>query len=265
MESVICDSETVSDVFILSGQSNMSGRGGVHKKHRKDGSIYSEWDHIVPSECEAENGTVLRLNAHSKWEKAHEPLHHDIDRGKTCGVGPGMVFAASILQNYRVADEESMPTIGLVPCAIGGTQIREWERGSKLYEQMIHRAKAAVGKAGNLRALVWYQGESDTLALENVTEFPQRLRTLITDIRTDLQYSDLPVIQVGITAANHPFPEFLERIRQAQMSLNLPGVYYVDAKGLLLSEDSIHLTSEAQVRLGKMLGDVYIEHIGNYP
>lgn len=75
-------SQAVTDVFILSGQSNMSGRGGVHTKHHKDGSIYKEWDHVVPSACHIEDGNmVLRLNAKQEWVKACEPLHQDIDKG----------------------------------------------------------------------------------------------------------------------------------------------------------------------------------------
>lgn len=255
--------DTVNDVIILSGQSNMSGRGGIHTKHHKDGRSYKVWDHIVPPECEAERGTVLCLNAKLQWGKACEPLHHDIDTGKVCGLGPGLVFAASVLQHYKAAGEEPAPVIGLVPCAAGGTQIKEWEKGSRLYEQMIKRAKAAISKSGTLKALLWYQGESDTLSSDNVKEFPQRLEALITNVRSDLQNSELPIIQVGITAANHPFPEFLEDIRRAQMAVNLPGVYYVDAKGLPLLEDNIHLNTHAQVQLGKMLAEVYMERVEN--
>eukprot|EP00250_Pteridium_aquilinum_P005069 c15219_g1_i3 orf=459-1376(+) len=259
----VCSLETPEQIFILSGQSNMSGRGGVHTKHHKDGSTYKEWDHVVPPECEAERGTIWCLNAKLDWVKAHEPMHHDIDIGKTCGLGPGLVFAASVLRQWNGEGDEPAPSIGLVPCAIGGTQIKEWEKGSKLYEQMIKRAKFATSNSGTLKALLWYQGESDTYSSENVKEFPQRLESLIKNIRCDLQNDALPFIQVGITAKNHPFPEFLEEVRCAQMAVNLPGVYYVDAKGLPLLEDNIHLNTHSQVQVGKMLADSYMNNIGN--
>eukprot|EP00249_Psilotum_nudum_P012263 c23679_g1_i1 orf=347-1123(+) len=247
------------DVILMSGQSNMSGRGGIQVKHLEDGSVYKAWDRIVPSECEAEKGTILRLAAALEWEEAQEPLHEDIDTGKICGVGPGLVFATTVLQYYKTLGE-SVPAIGLVPCAVGGTQIKEWEKGGHLYDQMIQRATVA-SKRGTLRALLWYQGESDTLAAENAVEFQQRLKTLITNVRSDLHIENLPVIQVGITAVNHPFPELLEKVRQAQLALELPGVFYVDASGLPLLEDNIHLNLEAQIKLGKMLADVYIKCI----
>ncbi|KAK4390517.1 putative carbohydrate esterase [Sesamum angolense] len=75
-------------IFILAGQSNMAGRGGL-----KSGS----WDGYVPPECQP-SPKILRLNAENKWEEARPPLHHDIDYLKTCGIGPGLAFANSILK-----------------------------------------------------------------------------------------------------------------------------------------------------------------------
>lgn len=66
-------------IFLLAGQSNMSGRGGVTN---------NTWDGIVPLECQASQ-SVMRLNAGLTWEEAQEPLHRDIDTIKTCGIGPG--------------------------------------------------------------------------------------------------------------------------------------------------------------------------------
>lgn len=70
------------EIFILSGQSNMSGRGGLQSKRGEDGRMHKVWDDIVPQECDAEPGSILRLTATLEWEEAHEPLHHDIDTGR---------------------------------------------------------------------------------------------------------------------------------------------------------------------------------------
>lgn len=45
----------------------------------KDGSTSRKWDGIVPAECAAEPGSILRLNKNLEWEEAHEPTHIDID------------------------------------------------------------------------------------------------------------------------------------------------------------------------------------------
>eukprot|EP00252_Welwitschia_mirabilis_P024765 TRINITY_DN7458_c0_g1_i4.p1 TRINITY_DN7458_c0_g1~~TRINITY_DN7458_c0_g1_i4.p1 ORF type:complete len:217 (-),score=22.52 TRINITY_DN7458_c0_g1_i4:249-899(-) len=169
------------DIFVLSGQSNMAGRGGV---------VNSRWDHNVPPECQP-NPSIFRLDADLQWSQANEPLHIDIDTNKACGIGPGMVFANTVLEHYKCRENAR---IGLVPCAIGGTAIREWERGSLLYNNMISRTNEAL-KNGVLRAILWYQGESDTLSEDTANSYKENLEKLICDIRSDLKQPNLLFIK----------------------------------------------------------------------
>ncbi|THU46056.1 hypothetical protein C4D60_Mb09t00940 [Musa balbisiana] len=239
-------------IFVLSGQSNMAGRGGV-RHHR--------WDGVVPPECRP-NPSILRFSARSDWEEAHEPLHRDIDTTKICGVGPGMAFANALLP--RLSDEA---VLGLVPCAIGGTAIKEWERGSRLYEEMVRRAtKAAeLGGGGEIKAVLWYQGESDTTSHGAAEAYAANIEKLIRDVRSDLSLPSLPFIQASFLL--HPQvaiasgdKHYIEKIREAQLGISMPDVLNVDAMGLPLNEDCLHLTTEAQVLLGNMLAEAYAEH-----
>ncbi|KAK4424225.1 putative carbohydrate esterase [Sesamum alatum] len=236
------EARPAKQIFILSGQSNMSGRGGVdrHTKH---------WDGVVPPESSPDASKITRLNAHLHWEVAREPLHHDIDTKKTCGVGPGMSFANAV--------KERVGVIGLVPCAVGGTAIKEWARGTHLYENMVKRAKAAVHGGGEIKAVLWYQGESDTASQEDVDSYKEKMETLIANVRADLNLPSLPIIQVAIASGDE---KYLEKIREIQKGIDLPNVACVDAKGLQLKEDSLHLTTEAQVQLGRMLAQAYLTH-----
>ncbi|GMH13496.1 hypothetical protein Nepgr_015337 [Nepenthes gracilis] len=228
-------------IFILSGQSNMAGRGGVTDHSKR-------WDGVIPPECQP-HPSILRLNAHLRWEAAQEPLHADIDTRKTCGVGPGMSFANAV--------RERLGSVGLVPCAVGGTAIREWARGEHLYENMTRRAAAAVKEGGEVKALLWYQGESDTLSHHDAEAYQGNMETLIRHVREDLQVPMLPIIQVAIASGEK---ENLEKVREAQLGMDLPNVVCVDAKGLALKADHLHLTTEAQVKLGRMLADAYLSH-----
>eukprot|EP00246_Nothoceros_aenigmaticus_P001836 TRINITY_DN12509_c0_g1_i1.p1 TRINITY_DN12509_c0_g1~~TRINITY_DN12509_c0_g1_i1.p1 ORF type:complete len:163 (+),score=17.60 TRINITY_DN12509_c0_g1_i1:46-489(+) len=136
----------------------------------------------------------------------------------------------------------------------------DWHYTSKLYTNMIHRARSALAQGGagaRIRALLWYQGESDTGSPDDASLFPSRLRELIANVRRDLLLPDLLVIQVGITIDSHPHPHLLEQVRQSQRALDIPGVYYVDAQGLPLQEDTVHLTTDAQVALGSKLAALY--------
>ncbi|PSS02683.1 Carbohydrate esterase [Actinidia chinensis var. chinensis] len=227
-------------IFILSGQSNMAGRGGVKHKH---------WDTVVPPECRPDPSALLRLNAHLRWEAACEPLHADIDSKKACGVGPGMPFANAV--------KERVGVVALVPCAVGGTAIKEWARGKHLYENMVRRAKAAAASGGEIQAMLWYQGESDTSSQHDADSYKVNMERLIHDVRSDLQCPSLPIIQVAIASGD---AKYMEAVREAQKSIDLPNVVCVDAIGLQLGPDNLHLTTQAQVQLGHMLADAYLNH-----
>ncbi|CAD6225768.1 unnamed protein product [Miscanthus lutarioriparius] len=127
-------------VFILAGQSNMSGRGGATN---------GTWDGIVPPEC-APSERILRLSPALRWEEAREPLHAGIDVGNVVGIGPGMPFAHAVLAGSEGAES----VVGLVPCAQGGTPIANWSRGTELYERMVTRARAAVAECSGRGELV---------------------------------------------------------------------------------------------------------------
>lgn len=51
---------------------------------------------------------------------------------------------------------------------------------------------------------------------------------------------------------------YIEEVREAQLNIGLPNVKCVDAEGLPLEPDGLHLTTQAQVRLGEMLADAYL-------
>ncbi|XP_077231523.1 putative carbohydrate esterase At4g34215 [Tasmannia lanceolata] len=228
-------------IFLLAGQSNMAGRGGV---------IGGKWDGVVPPECQPDP-SIQRLNSRLQWEEAHEPLHAGIDVNKTCGVGPGMAFANAIRTSGSIKG-----VVGLVPCAIGGTKISKWAQGTPLYENMVQRAKESLKAGGTIRALLWYQGETDTILASDADSYKANMEQLIANLRSDLQSPNLPVIQVALASGEGPF---IDMVREAQLGIKLPNVSVVDAKGLPLKNDHLHLTTEAEVKVGKMLADAFLK------
>ncbi|KAK7376937.1 hypothetical protein VNO80_02357 [Phaseolus coccineus] len=234
------------DIFVLAGQSNMAGRGGV---------VGGKWDGKVPAEC-GPSPWVWRLSAELEWEEAREPLHADIDVAKTCGVGPGMAFAKEVL---RVGGGGG-GLVGLVPCAVGGTKIEEWSRGSRLYDELVKRVKRAM-RGGRIRALLWYQGESDTVREKDSDGYKDKMERFIMDLRFDLHLPSLLVIQVALASGEG---KFTEKVRRAQMEITMPNVKCVDAKGLSLNPDKLHLTTMAQVHLGIKLAHAYLLSTSNH-
>ncbi|XP_009771525.1 probable carbohydrate esterase At4g34215 isoform X3 [Nicotiana sylvestris] len=219
----------VKNIFLLAGQSNMSGQGGVVK---------NKWDGIVPPEC-SPNPAILKLDANLQWVEATEPLHADIDVNVTCGIGPG-----------------------LVPCALAGKKISEWQKGTFFYNQLVTRATAAKvlqeEYCGEIRAMLWYQGESDTVRMSDATAYKGRMQKFFTDLRSDLGLPDLLIIQVALASGGKHYTEI---VREAQLNPDLPNIVTVDAKGLQLQKDNLHLTASSQVLLGQMMADAFLQTI----
>ncbi|KAL9141479.1 hypothetical protein ABFS82_14G106700 [Erythranthe guttata] len=230
-------------IFILAGQSNMSGRGGVDKN--------KIWDGVVPAESSADAAKIFRLGPdHRSWEAAAEPLHQGLDSNRVCGVSPGMAFANAV--------KECVGAVGLVPCAVAGTAIKDWARGTEPYENLVRRAKAAAaGGGGEIKAMLWYQGEKDTFTAEDAAVYKEKTERLILNVREDLDLPSLPVILVALPSGR----AYLEKVREIQKGgIELPNVVCVDAKGLPLEEDNLHITTEAHVKLGMMLANSYLTH-----
>ncbi|XP_073121043.1 probable carbohydrate esterase At4g34215 [Henckelia pumila] len=221
----------------------MVGRGGVSEKG---------WDRYIPLECQP-NRKILRLNARNELEVAKDPLHQGLDN-KICGVGPGMAFANRILEV-----DPNFGTIILVPCALGGTKITDWSSfNSTLRQRLVSRTNEAVRFGGKLRAILWYQGESETRHIHDATfTFPRESKRFLSQLYEDLNDpDDVPFIQVAL-ASGQGEKEFIEKVRATQLAME--DVITVDAMGLPLGLAGIHLTTPAQVRLGNMMADAFLE------
>ncbi|CAN6280502.1 unnamed protein product [Urochloa humidicola] len=231
-------------IFLLAGQSNMAGRGGV---------VANRWDGVVPWDC-APSPAVLRLSPDLRWEPAREPLHQGIDAANhAVGVGPGMAFANAVLRSGRAG----APVVGLVPCAVGGTRMADWARGTELYGEMLRRARVALETGGRIGALLWYQGESDTVRWSDAAEYARRMGMLVRDLRADLAMPHLLVIQVGLASG---LGHYTQVVRDAQKGIKLRNVRFVDAIGLPLQDGHLHLSTQAQVQLGHMLAQSYLNY-----
>ncbi|KAJ0245651.1 Sialate O-acetylesterase domain-containing protein [Hirschfeldia incana] len=212
----------------------MAGRGGVYNDTSKNIIV---WDGVIPPESRS-NPSILRLTAKLEWEESKEPLHADIDVNKTNGVGPGMSFANRVVNR------------------LGGTKLSQWQKGEFLYEETVKRAKAAVASGGgSYQAVLWYQGESDTVDMVDALDYKSRLVKFFNDLRSDLQHPNLPIIQVALATGEGPY---LGAVRKAQLETDLENVHCVDAMGLHLEPDGLHLTTSSQVRLGHMMVDAFL-------
>ncbi len=214
-------------LYLLMGQSNMAGRG------------------VLDSTASADNPRIRSLDPEGHWVAARDPLHMKVGRTEP-GVGPGMSFAQAMLKvNPDV-------TIGLIPCAVGGSPLSRWVKGGDLYEQAVARAKVASAD-GVLGGVLWHQGETDSDKLPLADTYESRLVRMIADLRADLGRPDLPVVvgQLGefLTVEKHPGVESV-RAALKRIPTLVPRTGYVDSAGLAHKGDALHFDTASARELG---------------
>ncbi len=149
-----------------------------------------------------------------------------------------------------LASADSKSAIGLIPCAVNGSPLSRWVKGGDLYQAAVSRAKEAAS-VGQLKGILWHQGESDSKNADDAKSYEVRLTQMFKDIRSDLGQPDLPIVvgQLGEFVQRR----YVEIVRTALTHLpaNLPRVGFADSKGLGHKGDSLHFSAEAEQELGR--------------
>ncbi len=233
------------DLFLLIGQSNMKGRG------------------VMPAEPKRDPRLVMMSLKDDAWYLARHPLHltgdpKTFDGADNAGVGPGLTFAEAI------AAASPNTRVGLVPCAVGGSAIALWQKGARLYENAVRRAKLAM-QAGapvqaRIRGALWLQGEADATD-ERLGVYEDKLQALVRDLRAELGEPELPFIACTIGEMS---PDGAGR-RKADMNTILlrlpakvPRTACVDARDLKTHiGDNVHFDTAAQEEIGRRYAAKY--------
>ncbi len=219
-------------LFVLAGQSNMAGRGEVEDIDRQ----------VDPR--------VLALNAEGDWVPAVDPLHWD---KSSAGVGLAKTFA------IQYADHHPGVTVGLIPCAHGGSSIDAWEPGAHFpqtnshpYDDTLARVQS-VAEQGTLTAILWHQGESDCHP-ERVAGYEAKLARLFDRLRAEFSAPELPVV-IGQLASfgERPWDAAKQKIDAAHQRLaeKLHRTDFVSSVGLAHRGDKIHFDSASYRELGR--------------
>ena len=265
-----------ADMWVLAGQSNMYGSASRRETSEKPDpriklfNMDNRW--IVATEpihriFEAEAPVFLQFRINDGT--THEEYLEARARSKIKpigGVGPGLFFAKHL---ERFLDKP----LGLIPNSPGGSSMEHWSptlrdlRGDSLYGAMMDRIEK-VG--GNVKGLVWYQGESATFDDKTTEEYEEALLNLIDSLRRDTKQPNLPILYVQIgrfTKSNDPVGDRRwEKVREIQRRVAgmRPGVYMVSAIELPLT-DHIHINYDGQEKLGRRLAEIALSQVYRLP
>lgn len=188
-------------IYILVGQSNMSGRAKVETQDRQ-----------LPK-------NLFLLDGHGKWVQATHPFiqYTNVPNGAdvrvitakgASGLNLGQAFAQSML----AANPDA--SIGLVVNSQGGSAIATWKPGGKNYVKTLERIRPILD-TGSVKGILWHQGESDQKLAE---AYLDPLAQVIEQFRKDLKAPELPFV-AGQIAPQTKQTETIEAFNQALLKL----------------------------------------------
>ncbi len=224
-------------LFILAGQSNMAGRGKVAAVDQNS------------------NARVLSLGKDLAWTPAVDPVH--FDKPKAVGVGIGRSFALEYLKQHPGV------TVGLIPCAVGGSAIDTWQPGgfhdqtqSHPWDDTVDRVRHVLsdngaGK-GTLKGVLWHQGESDSRPPAS-DAYESRLTELIERFRSTFDAPRLPFVigQLG-QFAGRPWSDGRRAVDEAHQHVvqHVERTAFVPSDGLGDKGDLTHFDSSSLREFG---------------
>lgn len=229
-------------IYILVGQSNMSGRAKVEAEDQK-----------IPT-------NLFLLDGKGQWTRATHPFiqytnvpnaadERTIKAGGKTGLSFGLTFARRMLE----VDKEI--SIGLVANSKGGSAIGSWKKGTKgsLYDKTMERVRPIMN-TGTIRGVLWHQGESD---LTRTDMYLDALAEVIAQFRKDLDNPKLPFIAGQIA----PLAKDKERITPFnELILKLPA--RVPHTGVIRADDlsgkDIHFDSADTRKIGRRYAEEMI-------
>ncbi|MFV0445511.1 MAG: sialate O-acetylesterase [Planctomycetaceae bacterium] len=217
-------------LYLLMGQSNMAGRG------------------VIENPAPAAHPRVFKFTQEKTWVPATDPLHFD---KPIAGVGLGTSFAATM------ADANPQVTIGLIPCAVGGTPLSRWEPGGDLYTQAVERGMAAV-RDGTLKGVLWHQGEGDSARQTTAENYAQRLGKMVQALRKQFGSATLPFVAGELGPFLKPEtrdgkPSYWKVVNAQIHSLSerLPYVGVVSSAELKHKGDDVHFETASLREFGR--------------
>lgn len=233
----------VGDLYILAGQSNMSGYG-------RDFAIDPP---TLGVHLYANNG---------KWDVASHPLNDSTDtiypenKEDSSATSPALSFARTLKQKLNIP-------IGLVQASLGGSPLQRWDinEDGDLYRSMLKRVHD-IGTS--VKGILWYQGCAD---VGRADTYYNRFKNFAEQCRKDLGDIQILTAQLNYWGGGAESEDInWGKLRDAQRRLarDIDYVHIISTIGLTMA-DGIHNDSSANVVIGSRLAMVALKHIYGRP
>lgn len=235
----------IGDIYILAGQSNMSGYG-------------RDFAYDPP-----QPGIHLYDNA-GNWVLASHPLNSVpepvyLNNDENSGSSPAISFARILQKRLNVP-------IGLVSAAKGGSSIESWNPAEKdcyLYKEMLRKVEAV----GKFKGMLWYQGCNETVYTDDAEAYLINFTNTVRLWREEFGHFPIITCQLNRNAWKEEDRDRnwgLVREAQRQAAMIIKDVFIIPTMDMMIN-DGIHNTSSACVAIGERLALTALKGIYDLP
>ena len=257
-----------TDVYLLSGQSNMQGSGqlaDLTEAERASIPTALYWngeafEPLTPGKtklsanlerfgpelpfarrvAEEKKGETFYV---IKYAASGRPLDRGLDGANWCGeaAGPGR-------STFYPGETPDDPNVGA-----------HYQALRKTMKAALAQLKAQ-GVEYRVAGFLWMQGEADAKQEVSAKRYAQSLRQLHERLMADLSLPDSPMVYGQVLPYSPPAERFTHRdeMRQSQANLDhasghaeaYPSAYMVSTDGIPLNDDTVHYSSRGLIELG---------------
>ncbi|MBE7020220.1 MAG: hypothetical protein E7411_02145 [Ruminococcaceae bacterium] len=244
IEGIPTEDDSKFHIYLCIGQSNMVGYDGIKNEdilvvdgaylYNADGA----WEVAQPYPATTTNQGEY-MAGFNRYSTASPGVHASTGKmGPTIGFARGMT--SKLPEDIK---------IGIISNALGGSTIKQWAEGYSgssdynLYEKAVERTKAALEKGGELKGILWLQGEycasDEPDYMERLTEIADGLRDAFGVSSDEVPFivSEVPRVKPQSVAVLQTAPQYIDNCE------------VVSSEGLRVF-DGIHFWYDAQRVLG---------------
>jgi hypothetical protein len=256
----LAQTKTVVPVFLLSGQSNMTG-------------YMASINDLSADQKKPVDSVMIYMDGDGDAAK----------KKKWLTLGPGFgAFSSNLGPELSLGRtlSDSMPgrRIAFIKDAVGGTYLGKTDgwlppssnngNGGTLYKNMMNAIDAALKAFDTTKytprwaGFVWFQGEFDAYDQGLSNAYEKNLTNLINDIRAKVKVNDLPVIIPMIDVQNQWTYNSIVRAADVAVTKKMTNVDTVETKGL--PTDGTHYRAAGYITIGQRCAQRWLAMDYNY-
>lgn len=188
----------------------------------------------------------LFVMRNGRWQGIYRPVNPDRPFSGVC-------LAESFADEY--SKEHPDVSVGIIPCADGGTTLNQWAEGGVLFDNAVNNARLAQ-RSSQIVAVLWHQGEGD--CPDHLYRlYEEKFLKIMAAFRRELKLEDIPFLLGGLgdflplrVAEPHyvNFSEINKTLKK--IASEHPHTGFVSAEGLTPNGDNLHFNAKSLLAFG---------------